>query len=251
MVGVPLWTLSRAAHIASLGESILTLLTSGKLSGCKLITRSMLDGMVDILYLNSHSISESDLFEFFGMETAEDRYADLKFELLRRNWSEQEVRQKDPECKRIIDEYKRVQAHPLTQAGSKGIRGKVRWRFISSGIKFKAANEKVARALKPLEHTIRELGNAQAHHRPSELNRFMVQVEPDKVSVRTKSREQPKDRYSPEWLAFEANLCLIITADQLNDIFDLSPSFAPRVQKLHDELKALLKRRNDRQNATI
>ena len=154
------------------------------------------------------------------------------------NLSPEALIRKDPKLQRVADEYHRAKRDPaFPSAGQSRKETERRWRNIRIGEKLRESPE-LQQMHKLFAYTVRKLGDAHAHHRPSSLLMFTYRAKDGSLGVRN-TRRPRDDLYSEDWVAFEASVCLLILCDLGVDKFFLGRKMERRVHKLFERLRAL------------
>jgi hypothetical protein len=205
----------------------------------KLLSRSLLDALLDVLYVHADPQRPKEFLELLMLEMAVDAYEELAFHAERCGESLSSFVNRNPNLRPIVEHYEKVQEHPaFANKGSREKRGATkRLKEIRISEKLKAIKD-FDRALKPFTFTIRSLANAHAHHRPAGLMPFFYMRKDGTRGVRTCPRPD-KFMYSADWASFEASLCLLVLCDQVTSMFFLGQTLERRTRRILDRLNAL------------
>lgn len=241
--GIRLWVVALAAKAGTTGQAIHTLLIANKCTGdSKLLLRSLFDALIDLLYLQADPTKTKELLRLLSIEIVVDQHEELKFRAITRKMSVAEFVERNPELRKIVEEYEKVkkdQTHAQNRGGTQKGRSSERWRNIGIREKLKAI-QGFNQAFRPFGYTIRTLANANAHHRPVGLREFFYRQKDGTAGVRTCPPPQ-HFMYSSAWISFETSLILLVMCDQLITEFFLGKDLEQRFRRMMDRLRALQK----------
>lgn len=233
------WVFGLLAKMTSSATSVALLVRECCTADAKLVLRSILDAVIDLLYILEDSRRQKGLVEVFALEWDVDAYERLSFYAKHRGMPLQDFVKKHPTFQKVLDAYERTIKHPAF--ATPPAQEPRRWKHIRTQEKLKAV-QRFAKASEPLAYTVRALGDAHAHCRPTALVEF-IRVDRNRA-LRVDFKPRRTDfLYSPELVAFEASLCLLLACDQVIDRWYLDERLSKRVQELFDRLRNLKNKR--------
>ena len=231
------WIVALTAKSVSGGIALRTLVSTGSTLECKLLLRSMLDALIDVLYICQHP-RKSEVLDLLNLELQVDRYQHLKFCVETSKMTFEQLFSREPKFRTIVDGYEKAKRHPSFAASrKKGGTAPRRWRNTSARDKLNELPD-FDRALKLFGYTIRQLGDAYAHARPESLRDFMYQRRDGSLGIRVAASPRDPIR-SSEWVVFEATMCLVVLCDHIIDELYLGKRLKHRVEALVKRMRAL------------
>jgi hypothetical protein len=237
--GPKLWACALFTKILSSGHSVRLLIREGATLDAKMLLRSMLDALLDILYIVEDPLKEEMLVELYLVEHIEDWYRRLRDFAIFHDATVEQIARELPVAERIVSERgeaKRRQRSGIMKARYARAGLPTRWRDIDWRRKRKAVGG-LERLPELLHFGIRLLGDAAAHCRPIALQQYLVSEPDGQVAFRLKPR--PDHYWSRKRLAFEACVCLAPAIDKMTDVYYFQNEFQESLQNIVERLDRL------------
>lgn len=153
----------------------------------------------------------------------------------------------NPSSRKVIEAYERQRNAPRNppdgvERDKFGMPWERRWRWLSERAKLSYLPE-FKKMMQKAEYGLRTLGDAHAHARPAALQWFAKMRKTNdfrKQELRYVVNPSPRDfLYSKEYVAFEACLLIIVSCDQVIDVYHLDRRLSKRLKFIYDRLRAL------------
>lgn len=231
------FVIALGARAVAIGEAILLLLEQQLSCETKVLSRSLLDAVIDMHFLESDSRKTNVRHRQLRIEIAVDRKRALDFQSALEDLTCEQFIGKHPEAEVVLAEYEWAKRDRLFQAPSTNTIDDKQWSRISSAEKMKCLPDLKGK-LERLRFPIRRLGDAAAHSRPAILEQYLRNRKDGRVSVSFKPKGDVF--FSRTAVVLEASLLLLVAADFFADNFYLGTSYGDKTRRAFDRLKRAL-----------
>lgn len=230
---INIWSFALLARIVRMGGTTSYLLRKDLVFDAKLIVRALWDSFLDLNLIHSGRIRRSELLDMYMYEHATDWHDLMEF----------------------AANLKGATVKALARTHAAYRRGVAAYEAACEWYKRNTVNEKRPRTLRnlplrdklealsslrgptaPLTYTVRTLGNAQAHARPSALKEQMTVMNDDTVRYSARGR-RTNPLYSPSFIATEAFIALLATCDLMIANYQLQCEFGASRDRLLEKMK--------------
>ena len=237
------WVFALVAKITASGLAVQALIRAGCTWDAKLVTRSMLDGMIDIAYILSNPLAKPRLIELLRIEAEFDKYGEVEHCAVMQNKSPRQLARDLPGVRAVIESHDRAREKVKSvEESNKRRRPKkpARWKDIKLSEKLRQSVD-TSRIASRIDLSVRRLGNAAAHARPIALEHLTRAGK--NGELRFLLRPPPRSPfYGPDTTAAEAAFCLLTAYNVVIDHYNLSERLGKRLQRLLDRQRSLATR---------
>ena len=196
----------------------------------KLIIRSMLDSLVDVMYILHDPSQTRMLLKLFRIEMAVDQWDWLSYAARRQKTQPNQLSVRDPQLRTIECEYRWAKRQPEFHA--KQGEWPKRWKYITQAEKIKAMGSSHRLWLDELHFSITEMGNAAAHSRGLALQTFVRPGDtPGRVKFTTNTGLH-LDLANRRQLIMEPFVCVLVMSGVIIDSFQLGNHYERRLDAL-------------------
>jgi len=250
-MGVNLWVFSILAKLVYTGQSVETLIRSGRTRDAKPLVRGMFESLVDVNYILKGPKSRNKLCELAELELAVDEYAELRFECKRCGITIDQAVKKNPTLKATEDRYRKAKQHDAFQSRPEGVSAKDRpkpWSKIRRQEKQKFLKLSDDASLL-LAHTITHLGDAAVHSRFAALKDFVARNKDGTLRILNKPRNSYL--YCEEWVALEATLSILLACDVIAYVYHTDEVSGKNIKRILGRMQEAVKTRSSQPSSHV